>query len=120
MIGFWVLQILLIAVAFGTSDYERGRAGLSAAGFTFWSALIAALACGFGAMVGAVQLSRADVDERAARRVAMLAPAVVLIGIAINGLASGSGPNGVLPLAVAAALAIALGARLGSRRRGNR
>jgi hypothetical protein len=99
LIGFLVLEILLIAVAFGTGDYERGRPGLSANSFSAWSAVIVAVACGFGAVVGAVQLSRADVDERAARRVAMLAPGVVLIGVAINGLASGSGPSGVLALA---------------------
>ena len=116
LIGFLVLQTLLIAMAFGTGDYERGRPGLSAVGFSFWSAVIVAFACGFGAWISAAQLRRADVEERGSRRMAMLAPAVVLIGIAINGLTTGSRPQGVLALGVAAALAIALGARLGSRK----
>jgi hypothetical protein len=115
VISVLVLQTLLIAVAFGAADYDRGIPGLSATGFSFWSTAISALACGLGALVSAAQLRRADVEERGCRRVALLAPAVVLIGIAINGLTAGSGPKGVLVLGVGAGLAIVLGARLGSR-----
>jgi hypothetical protein len=115
LISAIVLQILLIAVAFGTADYDRGRPGLSATGLSLWSSAIVALACGIGAIVGAAQLRRADVEERGCRRVAWLAPAVVLISIMINGWAAGARPGGVLLLGLGAVPAIALGARVGSR-----
>ena len=117
LICFLVLQILLIAVAFGTADYDRGLPHLGALGFAVASAAIVALACGLGALVGAAQLRRADVEERGSRRVSMLAPAVVLIGILISGLTAGSRLSGVLMIGISAALAIALGARLGSKRK---
>jgi hypothetical protein len=117
LISFLVLQTLLIAVAFGTADYDRGRPGVNATGFALASAGIVALACGLGALVSAAQLRRADVDQRGARRVAGLAPAVVLIGIAINGLAADSSPGAVLLIGISGGLAILLEARLGSKRR---
>ena len=117
LIIFLVLQILLIAVAFGTADYDRGTPGLSTTGYSFWSAVVVALACGLGALVSAVQLRRADVEERGSRRLAMLAPGVALIGILINGLMAESGPGGVLLIGAGAGAATALGARLGSKRK---
>lgn len=115
LISFLVFQILLIAVAFGVGDYDRGRPGIGAAGFPFWSAIGITLSCGLGASVSAAQLRRADVEERGSRRVAMLAPALVALAIAINGLTAGSGPKGVLVVTISAGLSIAFGSRLGSR-----
>jgi hypothetical protein len=120
LIGVLVLQVLLIAVAFGTADYDQGTPGLTPTGFSLWSAAMVAVACGIGAIVTASGLRRADVEERGSRRVAALAPGVVLIGIAINGSMTGAGLGGVLLIAASAGLAIALGSRVGSRRKGAR
>jgi hypothetical protein len=120
VISFVVLQILLIALAFGAGDYDRGRPGIGATGFPFWSAIVMALSGGLGASVSASQLRRADVEERGSRRVAMLAPALVALGIAISGLTAGSGPKGALVVVISTGLAIAFGSRLGSRAGGAR
>jgi hypothetical protein len=105
----------LIAVALGSADYNRNEPGLiSANGFTFWSALVIAAACALGAAVTGSQLRRADVAERGVLRVAPLAPAVVAIGIAVNGLSADAGLGGLLVVAISATVGVAAGSWFGS------
>ncbi len=115
LISFLVLQILVIAVAFGTADYGTGRTGLGQGGFEFCSAAAMALSAAIGAGVAAAQLRRADVDERSARRVALLAPGLLTVAVAVNGWVVGHGSGGVLLIGLSGLLGAAPAGRLGAR-----
>jgi hypothetical protein len=115
-----ILQILVIATAFGTGDYDRGTPGLGSLGFLLWSVAAVAGSCGLGAGLGAALLRRADVDERGARRWGPVAPAGVALIVAIGGLTRGNGLRGAAAIGIATGVSITLAARLGSRTKGAR
>jgi hypothetical protein len=110
-----VPQTVLVALAFGTADYAGGRpGGLGGGLFTGLSALVVGFACGSGAFVAARGLRRAELDQPDCLRTAALPPAVLALGIAVNGLLSGASWAGCLLVLAVATPAIAVGARYGS------
>src|SRR5262245_27891991 len=110
VVAFLAGEILLVAVALGVADYPRGRTGwLTPLGFALLTALGFGAALAAGSWVCAWRLRRREVAPGAARRVALLPAALVIVialvnGVARGGLAGAGGVTATVLLLAAAAI----------------
>lgn len=112
-----VLQVLLLAVALGVADYSTGRPGLvTPITYAVLTGGVAGLAVGSGAAITRRRLLAVDTDSRAARGVALIQCAVLVVLVGLLGtLTSHPSPFAIALLLSGATAGSWLGAVRGGR-----
>lgn len=115
VLGLILLPVLLVGVTLGTADYAQSRTGaVGPVTFAVANATLCALAVAAGCWLTGARLRRADVERRAARRLAGLTGTALTVLLVGHGLAVGRPvPAAVAGLLFAGITAAWLGALLG-------